>query len=142
EGTIIVELTNPDLVAQAATAKAQLTSAEAQLANATTNLDQQIAAQTSAVANAKSQHDINLAKLTADQSLQKDGIVSPLTVQSDQAAFDQAKNQWTLAQQTLDSSKANRDSTLAPQRAAIEMQRTNYDQFARQLDDLHVKASM
>jgi HlyD family secretion protein len=141
-GTIIVELTNPDLEMSVANAKVQLKSAEAQLANATSSLDQSIAAQGNQVANAKSQYGVAKAKLDADQKLQEQGIVSPLQVQSDLATAEQAQGQWTLAQQSLDAAKANRESTLAPQRASVDLQKANYEQVARQLDDLHVKSAM
>jgi HlyD family secretion protein len=141
-GTVIVELTNPDLEMQVANAKVQLKSAEAQLANATSNLEQAISAQSNQVANGESQYLVAKAKLDADKQLKDQGIVSPLQVQSDEATAQQAKGQWTLAQQTLDSMKKNQESTLAPQKASVDLAKANFDQVARQLDDLHVKSPM
>ena len=142
EGTVIVELKNPDLEMNMANAKVSLKSSQAQLANAVSSLDTQISTQKNQVADRKSQMDVAEATLKANQSLKEQGIVSPLTVQGDQARFDQAKNAWKLAQETLASMEANRDSTLAPQRAAVELQQANYDTVARQMADLQVKSSM
>jgi HlyD family secretion protein len=142
EGTILIQMTNPDLEMAVANAKVSLKSAQAQVANATSNLEQQISAQASAVSNQKSQLDIAEAKLKADQSLKDQGIVSPLQVQQDQAVYDQAKNAWLLAQQTLETMQKNKESTLAPQRAAVDLAQATYDTAARQLEDLHVKSPM
>ena len=141
-GTVIVELTNPDLEMAVANARVQLNSAKASLAKASSDLDQQIAAQQNALANARSQSAVTKAKLDADETLNKQGIVADLTVQSDRAANDQAQSQATLSQQTLETMKANKENTLAPQHSAVDLAQANYDQAARQLEDLHVKSAM
>src|SRR6476660_25914 len=74
EGTVIVEMTNPDIEQAVKNAKVQMESATAQLANSTSNLDQQILSQKNSVASAKSQMELAKVTLDADQNLLKQGI--------------------------------------------------------------------
>jgi HlyD family secretion protein len=141
-GTIIVELTNPDLEQQGNNAKVQVKSAEATYANAVSNLEQSISAQKNTIANGKSQMDVLKSKLDADKKLQAQGIVADLQVSQDQASFDQAQGGWMLAQQTLETMEKNKESTLGPQKAAVELAKANLDTIQRQLDELHVRSSM
>jgi len=141
-GTIILELTNPDLEQSANNAQVQVKSAEAQYINSKSNLEQSILAQQNAIANYKSQLAVNEKRLEADKQLQQQGIVNDLQVQQDQATYDQAKGQWTLAQQTLETMVKNQESTLAPQKAAVDLAKANYETIARTLEELHVRSSM
>jgi len=142
EGTIILEMTNPDLEQAVKNAKVQLDSATAQLASSTSSLEQQILSQANSVASAKSNMEIAEVTLQSNKELQTQGIASALTVRRDQANYDQAKGAHSVAQQALDSAKSNRELTLAPQRAAVDIAKAAYETAKRQLDDLHVKSSM
>lgn len=142
EGTVIVEMTNPDIEQAVKNAKVQMESATAQLAKSTSDLEQSILTQQTALANAKAQANIAKARLDADLKLKAEGITSELTVQTDQVNYDTAKNSVDLAQQALDNAKTNRDLTLSPQRASLDIAKAAYQTAMRQLDDLHVKAPM
>jgi HlyD family secretion protein len=141
-GTIIVELSNPDLEQSVANARVSVKSAEAQYTSAVSTLEQSILQQKNAIANLKSQVAIAKQALDADKELQAQGIVATLTVGRDQATYDQALGAMTLAQQTLDTMEQNRESTLAPGKAAVDLQKANFDTVARQLEELHVRSSM
>src|SRR6185295_14567181 len=84
EGTVIVEMTNPDIEQAVKNAKVQMESATAQLAKSTSDLEQSILSQQTALANAKAQANIAKARLDADLKLKAQGITSELTVQTDQ----------------------------------------------------------
>jgi len=142
EGTVILELTNPDIEQAVKNAKVQMESAAAQLANSTSNLDQQILSQKNSVASAKSQMELAKVTLEADQGLLKQGIQSSLVVQRDQVAFDSATGTYNVANQALDNLLKNREQNLAPQKAAVDIARAAYETALRQMDDLHVKAPM
>src|SRR5262245_14593183 len=98
EGTVLLEMTNPDLEQAAKNAKVQLDSAKAQVSKSTSDLDQLITSQTNALANAKAQADIAKVRLDADKDLKTQGIASDLTVRQDQVNYDIAKGQVDLAQ--------------------------------------------
>src|SRR4029079_3022410 len=138
----IVEMTNPDIEQAVKNAKVQMESASAQLANSTSNLDQQVLSQKNSVASAKSQMELAKVTLEADQGLLKQGIQSALVVQRDQVAFDSATGTYNVATQALESLQKNREQNLAPQRAAVDIAKAAYETAMRQLDDLHVKAPM
>jgi HlyD family secretion protein len=142
EGTVIVELTNPDLEQAVRNAQVQLNSAAAGLAKTTSDLDSSILSLANTLNNQKGAEKMAKARLDADLILKEQGIASDLTVKQDQVNYDSAKGGVDIAQQALDNSKANRDLTLAPQRAAVDIAKAAYDTAKRQLDDLHVKSSM
>jgi HlyD family secretion protein len=141
-GTVILELTNPDLKQQVNNAEMQLKSAEAQVKIAQANLAQTVAQQEAAVATALSSLTLTQSELTAQQSLFKDGLASQIVIDRLKNAVDQAKSNHDLAKKQLDTTKANRDSQLAPQEAQVNQARTTYDQLKRQLDDLQVRSTM
>jgi HlyD family secretion protein len=141
-GTVIMELSNPDLRQLANNAELQFRSGEAQLVNLRATMKNTRAQQTAAVSNAKSSHDVALAKYEADKKLADEGLVSPIALRQDLAAVEQAKNQWDLAQQQLDIAKENEESQLAPQIAQVNQLKAAWDQVKRQLEDLRVKSPM
>jgi HlyD family secretion protein len=142
EGTVLVEMTNPDIEQAVKNAKVQMDSAIAQLAKTTVDLDQSILAQRTALSSAQSQEGLAKARLTADLQLKAQGIASDLTVQTDQVAYDAAKSNVEVTQKALDNANNNKDLTLSPQRAAVDIAKAAYETAQRQLDDLHVKSPM
>jgi HlyD family secretion protein len=140
--TVIMELTNPDLVQLVNNAELSYKSGLASLENQKVNMKTTRAQQAAAVSNAKSQYEVLVAKYDADKKLQDQGIVGEMVVKQDKAQADQAKNSWDLAQKQLDIATENEESQLAPQMATVNQAKAAWDQARRQLDDLRVKAGM
>ena len=141
-GTVILELTNPDLKQQVTNADMQLKSAEAQVAIARANLAQTVAQQEAAVKTAESTLNLAKAELKAQKSLQDGGLVSQIEIDRREATVNREQSNYNLAVSQLDTTKKNMDSQLAPQQAQVNQARTTYDQFRRQLDDLQVRSTM
>jgi len=141
-GTVIMELSNPDLVNLVNTAELSYKSQMATLENQKSTMKTTRMQQTAAVSNAKSQYEVNLAKYEADSKLQAQGIVGEMTVKQDKAQVDQAKNSWELAQKQLEVATENEESQLAPQMASVNQAKAAWDQAKRQLEDLKVKSPM
>jgi HlyD family secretion protein len=141
-GTVILELSNPDLKSQATNAELQWKSAEAQLVNLRVTMSSTKLNLQSAVADAESQLKVSEADLEANKQLAAQGLVADLTVKQKQATVDQGRNRLEVAQKTLASAMANETSQLAPQEAQVNQQKANYEQFQRQLSDLQVKSTM
>jgi HlyD family secretion protein len=106
------------------------------------DLDQSILVQQNAVTMAQANTEMAKARLDADKELRSQGIASELTVRQDQVAYDAARITADQAQKALDNAKNNRELTLAPQRAAVDIAKAAYETAKRQLDDLQVKSPM
>jgi HlyD family secretion protein len=141
-GTVILELTNPDLRQQVNNAELQLRSAEAQVKIARANLAQTFAQQEAAVKTAESSLNLAKAELEAQQKLQRDGLVPEITINRLKASLGQAQSNFDLAEKQLVTTRNNEASQIAPQEAQVNQARTTYDQLRRQLDDLQVKSTM
>lgn len=141
-GTVIIELSNPDLRQQVNDAELSYKAAQAQLANARATLQTQRLRDTVAVADAKTSLNVAESDLKANESLAKQGLVAELTIKQKEATRDQARNRLDVAQKQLDQAIATEESQLAPQEAAVSQAKFRFDQFARQLDELHVRSPM
>ncbi|HUL75397.1 MAG TPA: HlyD family efflux transporter periplasmic adaptor subunit [Vicinamibacterales bacterium] len=141
-GTVILELSNPDLKSQATNAELAWKSAEAQLVNLRVTLSQNKLALQAAVTDAESQLKVSVADLEANKQLAAQGLVADLTVKQKQATVDQGQNRLDVAKKNLESALANEQSQLAPQEAQVNQQKANYELYQRQLGDLQVKSTM
>jgi len=141
-GTVILQLSNPDLKQAANDAELAWRAAQAQLANQTATLNTTMLQLQNAVTDAESSYNVAASDLEANKSLQAQGIVAELVVKQKQATADQARNRLELSKKQLQSAQATEKSQIAPQEAAVSQARAKYDQYLRQLDDLQVKSTM
>jgi HlyD family secretion protein len=141
-GTVILQLSNPDLKQGANDAELAWRAAQAQLANLTSTMNTTQLQLQNGVADAESAYNVAASDLEANKTLQAQGIVAELVVKQKQATADQAKNRLEFAKKQLQTAIATEKSQLAPQEAAVSQARAKYDQYLRQLDDLQVKSTM
>ena len=141
-GTVILELSNPDLQQSARNAELDWRTAEAQLANQRASIATARLTLESNLSDAESAYNMALADLEANQALGKLGIVAGLTIKQRQAAADQARNRLQLVKRQLASAIENEQSQLAPSAAAVNQRRAEFDRLSRQLGDLQVKSTM
>jgi HlyD family secretion protein len=141
-GTVILELSNPDLKQAANDAELAWKAAEAQLENLKSTLSTTRLRLLNDVTDAQSAHNVAQSDLEANAQLEKQGIVASLQVKQKQAVVDREKNRWELAKKSLESADATIKSQLAPQEATVSQQKARYDQLQRQLADLKVKSDM
>jgi HlyD family secretion protein len=141
-GTLILELSNPDLHQQVADAKLSWSAAEARLKLVRANLETQRAREESNVANARSQFNVAQSELEAQKQLAAQGLVAELEIKRRQAQLDQARNTLEMAIKQRDSTIATEESQLAPDSVAATTQKARYEQLAQQLEDLQVKSTM
>lgn len=141
-GTVILELSNPDLQQSVRSAETDWQTAVAQLANQRATLRNTRFAQRSALVDAESAYELALADLDLHRSLAESGLVAGFTLKQKQALVDQARNRLELARQQLESIVESEPLQLAPAEAAVTQRRAEYERLLRQLDDLHVKSTM
>jgi HlyD family secretion protein len=140
--TVILELSNPEL--QQAVKEAQLTfqSAQAAYQNRKAELQSSLLSQQASVASIEASYKQAALDLEANEQLQKDGLVSELTLKQKRSQAEELKNRLAIEQKRLEMTQAGLTSQLAPQEADVANKRAAYDLRLRQLDDLKVKAGM
>jgi HlyD family secretion protein len=141
-GTLIVELTNPDVVSAAANAKSQLQAAEAQLANQRVQLESQLLQAEATAANARA--DFESARLQAEvnDELLKDGLVSPVQHKLSKVAAETAAARNEIEQKRYAFAKESIKPQLAVQEAEVERLASMSRLRNEELDALQVRASM
>ena len=141
-GTVILELSNPDMVQTVRNAEMAWKTAQANLSSQKVQMTQARLQQEVAVSNAESDLKVAQADLDANITLQKLGIVSDFAVQTRQATVGRARNQVDVAKKALASAIENELATLAPAEATVNQTRAEFDRQARNLDELKVRSTM
>ena len=141
-GTVILELSNPDLRQSVLGAERDWQTAVAQLAHQKATLVNTRFSQRAAVVDAESAHQLALTDLELNQSLAAGGMVAAFTLKQKQTVVDQTRNRAELARQQLASTIENEGFQLAPAEAAVNHRRSEFERLRSQLDDLRVKSTM
>jgi len=141
-GTVIIELSNPDLEQQVRSAELDWKTALAQLANQRATIATTRVSQEAAIVDNESAYQVALADLEMYQKLAKDGLAPEMDVKRKQAALSQAKNRLELSRRQLASSVETAESQIAPSEAAANQKKAEFDRLSRQLGDLKVKSTM
>lgn len=141
-GTVILELSNPDLEQSVRNAELSLRTALANLENQRTTLANGRLQQEANIADYESSYKVALADLEMNKSLAEGGLVSKQQLLQKQAVVDQAQNRLELAKKQLASSIETAASQLAPNEAAANQAKAEVERLKQQLDDLRVKSTM
>jgi HlyD family secretion protein len=141
-GTVILQLSNPDLEQNVRSAEMDWQTAVAQLANQRASLATARFQQQSQLVDAESAHQLAQADLDLNKSLAESGLVADFALKQKQALVDQARNRAELARRQLASMIENESLQLAPAEATVSQRLAEFERLKRQLDDLNVKATM
>ena len=141
-GTVILELSNPELQQDVKEAELAYQSAQAAYANRKAELESQLLSQQATVAGIEAQYKQAELDLQANVTLFKDGLVSELNLKRSQSQETELKNRLGIERRRLEMTQNGIASQLAPQEAEVDSRRAAYQLRVRQLDDLRVKASM
>lgn len=141
-GSLILELSNPDVVSNAANAESQLRAAEAQLTNLRVQLESQLLQAEATAARAKS--NFETTKLRADVQLElfRDGLVSELDLKLAQATAADGATSNIIEQKRYAFAQESIKPQLAVQEAEVERLRSVARLRQDELDALKVRASM
>lgn len=140
--SVILVLSNPDLVQQVRTAELNWKSGQAQLDNRRADLRQQILTQTAAVKNAEQDFNLASSTLDANEELAKQNLISQVQLKQYRAQLEQARTRLDLAKSQLENSQSTMASQVAPQEADVTQRKAQYDLVREQLDELQVRAGM
>ena len=141
-GTVILELTNPEL--QQAVTEAQLAfqSAQAAYQNRKAELESQLLSQQSQVATIEANYKNAVLTQEANEQLAKDDLISAIALKQSRSAAEELKNRLAIEQKRLEMTERGLKSQLAPQEADVNQRRAAYQLRVKQLEDLKVKSSM
>lgn len=141
-GTLILELTNPDVESNAANAESQLRAAEAQLINLSTQLQSGLLAAEANFARAKSNFETTKLQAEVREELYRDGLVSRLELQLSQATANDAATTYEIEKKRFEFAKESIKPQLAVQEAEVERLRSLARLRKDELDALKVRATM
>jgi HlyD family secretion protein len=138
--TILVVLSNPDLLQQLANDELAYKKSLADSANTKAQLDTQVLNQKS---NQATKENAALqAKLQADtdQELFKEGLGPELNVRKSNANAESLANEVQLEKQRLDTLLRSNEATLAAQEAGVQQLKTIWELRKKQVEELNVRA--
>ncbi len=139
-GTVLLELSNPDMELEAFRTEWQLKSAEAASTDLRVRLESQRLDQQAATARV--QADYNQAKLKAERNelLTKDGLFPEVDLRLSKLAADELANRYSIEQKRLDISTESIQAQVAMQKTQVEELRALYQLKRNQVEALHVRA--
>jgi len=141
-GTLILELTNPDVESAAANAESQLLAAEAQLSNLKVQLESTLLQAEAAASRAKSTYETAKLQAQVREELFRDGLVSELELRLTKATADEAKVSNEIEQKRYAFAKESIAPQLAVQQAEVARLRSLAKLRQEELDALKVRSSM
>jgi len=141
-GSVILELSNPELEQSVRDARLAFQSAQAAYQNRKAELESNLLAQQSTVAGIEANYKNGAMDLESNETLLKDGLVSELSVRVKRSQVEELKNRLAIEQKRLDMTRTGIASQLGPQAADVDQRRAAVELRERQLDDLKVKAGM
>jgi HlyD family secretion protein len=138
--TIILVLSNPDVLHAATDAELQVKSAEADLANLRATLRNQIVNQQSEQASVESDYRRAEVDYQANQQLSKDGLVSDVIMKKSELTVKElaAKNEMEEKKVQIISESA--EAQISAQQTRVDQYRAIYELRKKQLEELNVRA--
>lgn len=141
-GTLILELTNPDVESAAANAESQLLAAEAQLSNLRVQLESQLLQAEAAASRAKSTFETAKLQAQVREELFRDGLVSELELRLMKATAEEARVGNDIEQKRYAFAKESIAPQLAVQQAEVARLRSLAKLRQEELEALQVRSSM
>ena len=141
-GSILLQMSNPDLERQVRDAQLATEKVEAELANLRVQLQAQLLNEHAT--EAQLQSDLTEAKLEAerDEALQKEGIGSKMTAKISKARADSLTTRVQLEKEKLAIAEEARQAQLAAKQAEVAQVQALYDLKLHQKESLVVRAGI
>jgi HlyD family secretion protein len=140
--SVILELSNPTLEQAVLEARLNLQGAQAAYANQKAQLESQVLAQESVVAQTEAAFRQAQLQYEADEQLAKDGLVSDIQLKRSRSQSEELKNRVDVEQQRLKIMKDGTASQLGPQESEVDRRKTLYELQLKLQDDLRVRAGI
>ena len=141
-GTVLLELSSPQVEQEHLDSEAQLREAQADLANLRAQLEDQRLTQESVTADFEGQFLQAKAQYEADLELSKSGLTDQVTLMKSRVAMEQLQKRFHLERARGDARKPSADAQLAAQAARIEQMEALVALRREKVDRLRVRAGM
>jgi HlyD family secretion protein len=139
-GSIILELSNPQLDQELQDATLKLKGAEASLTNLRVQLRNDALAQEAVTANIEADYKKAALQVEANDQLGAKGLVSEMTMKQARLDADQLSARYAIARKQLASHAESMQSRIAVQESEVEQTRAVVHLKQRQVDELRVRA--
>jgi HlyD family secretion protein len=139
-GSIILELTNPQLDQELQDATLKLKGAEASLTNLRVQLRNDALAQEAVTANIEADYKKAALQVEANDQLGAKGLVSEMTMKQAKLDADQLSARYAIARKQLASHTESMEARIAVQESEVAQTRAIVQLKQRQVDELHVRA--
>jgi HlyD family secretion protein len=140
--TVILELTDEQVVQEALDAEYQLRAAEADLASLRVQLRNDLLQQQAHAADIQAQYHRARITAEANEQLSKEGLQSAVTTRISRVEADELANRNRIEQERLRIRSESTDAQLDAERARIEQRRALYQLRRQQVDGLKVRAGI
>jgi HlyD family secretion protein len=138
--TVLVEMSNPDLVQETEEARYALEAAEAEHVEMELQLKSQQLDQRAAFAAARAEYEG--ARLQAQAEKEAGGVVPALQYQRSELLAEQLKVRMDIEKERLDQFSATVEAQIAASRARVAQVRNAYERRVRQVESLCVRAGV
>jgi HlyD family secretion protein len=140
--SVVLELSNPELEAQARDAESQARAAEARYTELRVRLESQLLDQRAAAARVSAESRQARLRADADTELAKNGLIAGLTLKLSQSAADELEHRERIEQQRLAIAGQAIEAQLRVQQAEVEQRREQARLRRSQVEALHVRAGL
>jgi HlyD family secretion protein len=137
-GSVILELSDPQVEQDALNAKLAFQSAQATLENNRVQFQNELLTQQSALASLEAEFKKALMQAEADEALAKEQLVSDLQRRSSRLSADTLRERLKIDTERLKSVRDSIESRLSVQRATVDQARANLDLQNTRLASLRV----
>lgn len=140
--TVLIEMSNPEVVQAAAEARYALAAAEAHLTEVEAQLRSAQLDQRAALAVARSEHESARLQEEAERTLAAEGVVPAVQHQRSKLLAGQLEVREQVEQDRLNQFAVSMKAQIAAQRALVDQARNTHELRAKQVESLNVRAGI
>jgi HlyD family secretion protein len=140
--TVVLELTDPQVLQSMSEAEQQLKAEEANFASLSAQLKTEALTQRSVAATVGADYENAKLDQQVNEDLAKDGLVSALTLKQSTVRAESLATRYKIEQDRVNVAEQNYKARLQAQQARIDQLRTLYNLRRSQVDQLRVRAGM
>ena len=141
-GTVILELSSPELQQAALDADSQLKAAEAELTTLRATLQRELLNQESITASVHSEYQQAKMEAETNDNLRKNGLIAELEYKTSIIKRDELEKRDEIEQKRLEFARDSIEPQLAAKEATVDQLKAAADLKAKDVEALHVKAGM
>jgi HlyD family secretion protein len=140
--TVLVEMSNPDLMQQTEEARFALEAAKAEFTDTELRLRNQELDQRAALGAARADYESARLQAEAEKDLADEGIVSAIDARRSELTAEQRKLKLEIEEERLAQFSKTLDAQLALQTARLDQVRNAYERRLEQVESLQVRAGL